>query len=103
MVWEENSIAGFPRNTPAPANYFDWKKQNQVFSEMMAFRGGSANLTGDGAPELVIGRAVLPGFFRVLGVPALVGRTLTDDDEKAGENVVVISHGLWKRRYGAPP
>ena len=101
MVWEDSSYAGFPQNTPAPANYFDWKKQNQVFSDMAAFRGASANLTGDGNPEFLVGRGVLPGFFRVLGVNAQLGRVLTDDDEKPGENVVVLSHGLWTRRFGA--
>jgi putative ABC transport system permease protein len=99
-VWEDSSYAGFPRNTPAPANYVDWKKQNQVFSEMTAFRGAAANLTGDGPPEFIVGRGVLPGFFRVLGVNAFLGRTLADGDEQPGENVVVLSYGLWQRRYG---
>lgn len=103
FVWEDSSFAGFPRNTPAPANYLDWKKQNQVFSEMAAFAGNSRNLTGDGAPEFVVGRRVTPGFFRVLGVPAFLGRTLTDEDDRPGDNLVVISHGLWTRRYGADP
>ncbi len=103
MVWEDNSIAGFPTNTPAPANFLDWKKQNQVFSEMSAARGAAKNLTGDGPPEFVLGRGVLPGFFRVLGVTPALGRTLTDSDDQAGENVVVISYGLFQRRYAADP
>ena len=57
MVWEDNSAASFPRNTPAPANFFDWKQRNHVFSDMAATRGTSANLTADGPPEQVMGRA----------------------------------------------
>src|SRR6267143_1108650 len=48
MVWEDASFAGFPRNTPAPANYADWKSQNQVFEELAALEERSFSLTGDG-------------------------------------------------------
>ena len=100
MVWEDASHVSFPRNTPAPANYFDWKKQNTVFVDMAALRGRSANLTGDGAPELVQGRTVTPNFFSVLGVQPVLGHAFTAEDDKAGAKVVVLSYGLWQRRYG---
>src|SRR5436190_9336625 len=58
MVWEDASFASFPKNTPAPANYFDWKDQNSVFTDIAATRGNAANLTADGPPEQVVGRAV---------------------------------------------
>ena len=41
MVWEDATFAGFPKNTPAPGNYFDWKAQNTVFTDMAATRGSS--------------------------------------------------------------
>lgn len=100
LVWEDASHAGFPKNTPAPANYVDWKKQNQVFTDMAALQGLAANLTGDGPPELVRGNRVTPEFFDVLGVPAALGRTLDAKDDLSGENVMVIGHGLWQRRFG---
>src|SRR6267143_886605 len=53
MVWEDASYAGFPRNTPAPANFADWKAQNQVFEETAAFDERSFNLTADGEPEKI--------------------------------------------------
>src|SRR5215470_17312544 len=56
MVWEDASFAGFPKNTPAPGNYYEWKAQNTVFTDMAATRGGVANLTADGPPEQIIGR-----------------------------------------------
>src|SRR5215212_4620507 len=56
MVWEDVTWAGFPKNTPAPGNYADWKAQNQVFTDMAATRGLTGILTGDGAPEQVPAR-----------------------------------------------
>ncbi|HEY7189568.1 MAG TPA: hypothetical protein VH436_23585, partial [Vicinamibacterales bacterium] len=58
MVWEDASQIGFPKNTPAPGNFNEWKAANRSFSDMAATRGNAASLTGDGAPEQVIGRAV---------------------------------------------
>src|SRR5438067_5875711 len=57
MVWEDASHVGFPRNTPAPANFVDWKNENHVFLDMAALRGRTASLTQDGPPEMVFGRA----------------------------------------------
>src|SRR5688572_14890589 len=47
IVWEDASFAGFPRNTPAPANFIDWKTQNQSFTDMAASAEVSFNITGD--------------------------------------------------------
>src|SRR4030081_459133 len=58
MVWEDASNIGFPRNTPAPANYVDWRQQNRVFTDLAALRYRSANLTREGPPEQVFGRGV---------------------------------------------
>lgn len=101
MVWEDASYVSFPRNTPAPANYFSWKEMNRVFSDMAATRGASANLTTDGPPELISGRRVTSNFFSVLGVQPMLGRTFTDDEDRAAAPVTVISYALWQRRYAA--
>jgi putative ABC transport system permease protein len=103
MVWEENSAASFPRNTPAPGNFVDWKKRNHVFTDMAATRGASANLTIDGPPEQVVGRAATANFFEVLGVRPSVGRTFTEDEDRTGAPVAIISDALWQRRYSADP
>ena len=103
MVWEDASFAGFPRNTPAPGNFTEWRRLNRTFEDMAATRGATASLTGDGEPEQVRGRAVTPNFFRVLGVSPQRGRTFTDDEDRTGAHVVVITHGLWQRRYGGDP
>src|SRR5262245_43207707 len=102
-IWEDATRAGFPRNTPAPGNYLDWRRMAQSFSDIAATRGATASLTGDGTPEQIIGRATTPNFFNVLGVRPELGRTFTEAEDREGARVVVISHGLWQRRYGGDP
>ncbi len=99
MVYEDASSIGFARNTPAPANYFDWREQNHVFTDMAAIRGRSRNITGDGTPEQLSGFAVTPNFFSVLGVRPLLGRVFTDEEDRSAAQVVLISYSLWQRRY----
>jgi putative ABC transport system permease protein len=100
MIWEDASFAGFPRNTPAPANYADWKSQSQVFADMAALDTRSYNLTGDGEPEKVEAYGVTANLLPLLGVQTSPGRSFTADEDKApGSNVVVLSHNLWQQRY----
>ena len=104
MIWEDATFAGFPRNTPAPANYFDWKNQTQSFEDMAATREQTFNLTGDGDPERVAAYAVTANFFPLLGVPPALGRTFVEDEDRPGaSNVVVLSHALWQTRYAGDP
>ena len=103
MVWEDATAAGFPRNTPAPANYHDWRASNRSFTDMAATAFSFSNLTGDGAPEVVLGRRVTANFFSVLGVQPVLGRAFTAADDTSGSRIVVISHALWQRRYGGDP
>jgi predicted permease len=101
IVWEDASFAGFPLNTPAPANYIDWKNQSQSFSDMAASAEVSFNLTGDGDPERVTAFAVTHNFFPLFGVQPLLGRSFLPEEDRPGSNkVVVLSHSLWQSRYG---
>jgi putative ABC transport system permease protein len=104
MIWEDATFAGFPRNTPAPANYFDWKSQTQSFEDMAATTEETFNLTGDGDPERVAAYSVSANFFPLLGVPPALGRTFLVDEDRVGANkVAVLSHALWQTRYGGDP
>src|SRR6267143_1200239 len=100
IVWEDASYIGFALNTPAPANYVDWRTQNRVFTDMAATRFTTASLTGDGQPEQLSGKKVTPNFFDVLGVQPAVGRPFTNEEDKAQTPVVVLSYNLWRRRFG---
>src|SRR5579864_4590006 len=100
MVWEDASYISFPHNTPAPGNFVDWKNQNQVFTDMAAARDMAVSLTGDGAPEMSLGGQVTSNILDVLGVKPILGRMFTDTEERSGENVALLSYGLWLSRYG---
>ena len=101
IVWEDAAFAGFPRNTPAPANYVDWKNQNQSFADMAATAEVSFNLTGDAEPERVTAYAVTANFFPLFGVQPLLGRSFLPEEDRPGSNkVVVLSYSLWQTRYG---
>lgn len=104
MVWEDDTKGGYPRDTPAAANFIDWHDQNQVFEGMAAAADLSFNLTGDGEPERIEGRRISANLFPLLGVGAHLGRTfLPEEDQPGGNRVVVMSYGLWQRRFGADP
>ncbi len=104
MVWEDAAKVGFPRNTPAPANYVDWKTQNKVFEDMAAVTYGSYALTDEGEPEKVESQNVTFNFFPLLGVKPIQGRIFTEEEDKPGANrVALVSYGLWQRRFGGDP
>jgi len=103
MVWEDATFVGFPKNTPAPGNYNEWRIRNRSFVDMAATRGGTnGSLTLDGPPEQVQGRAVTVNFFDVLGVAPALGRAFNSGDAQ-GADVVIISDALWRRRYASDP
>jgi len=102
MVWEDiHRTGGKAENVINLGNFFDWKEQNHVFEDMAAFFDLSAKLTGDGEPAEVPSQIATPNLFSVLGVNAIMGRTFSPDDGKPNQpDVVVLSYGLWQRRFG---
>jgi predicted permease len=88
----------------APANFKDWQARNRVFKDMGAAEWWEANLQGHDKPERVMGLHLTPEVLRLLGVQPVLGRIFSQDEgEKGREHVVVLSHGLWQRRFGADP
>lgn len=81
-----------------------YSDQASSFESMAMHRATVVNLVGDGDPERIQGRSVTPSFFAVLGVDAVVGRSLTGEDgEPDAEPVVVLGHGLWQSHFGGDP
>jgi putative ABC transport system permease protein len=102
MVWEHDAKHGYPNDTPAAANYFDWRDQNQVFEGMAAMADQSFNLTGAGEPERIDGKRVNANLFELLGVAPQHGRAFAAEEDRPGANkVVLLSHALWQRRFGS--
>jgi putative ABC transport system permease protein len=82
-----------------------WQQQTSVFKEVAAFdfAGPGFNLTGD-RPEQIHGIHVTEGYFRLFGAPVMLGRTFTpQEDSPNGGKVVVLSYGLWQRKFGGDP
>jgi putative ABC transport system permease protein len=93
-----------PNMSVSYPNFQDWRAQNSVFEQLAAFRGGNYILTGAGEPERLDAREVSASFFPTLGVNAAVGRNFTAEEDKPGaQHAIVISHGLWQRRFGGNP
>src|SRR5512146_2555455 len=80
-----------------------WRQQTSIFQDVAGYDQGGAglNLTGGAEPEQVQGIHVTADYFRLFGAPVIAGRTFTAaEDSPHGGNVVVLSYGLWKRRFG---
>lgn len=105
-VWTGRVSDRVSYNIASLPNFRDWKARNHVFQDLALFdsAGRGYNLTGGAEPEQVSGVRVTASFFKVLGVAPLLGRTFLPEEEEPGrDRVVVLSHGLWTRRYGADP
>jgi putative ABC transport system permease protein len=104
MVWEMRRPDVKMQNMINIGNFYDWKEQNRVFEDMAAFSDQSVNLTGSGEPEQIKSQVATTGFFNILGVPPILGRSFAPDDGMPGRpGVVVIGYGLWQRRFGGDP
>ena len=106
----KNPSAGITESNISFLDFTDWSQQTDLFASTAAYWTGNANLGADGAePERVPRAGVTIGFFSVLGVQPVLGRAFVpEDDTPATFNggrgtVAIISHGLWKRRFGSDP
>jgi putative ABC transport system permease protein len=112
QFWETNPLKNWTQATVAPANLFDWQKQNQVFEEIAAYSGSDKKgptlsglqMESNGEPERIRALYVTGNIFSVLGAKAMIGRTLREEETWQGKHTVaVLGYGLWQRRFGADP
>jgi putative ABC transport system permease protein len=103
LVWERNLAIGKERDPVAPLNYQDWRSQNTVFDELGAYRFRAFALDDAGDPEQLQALSLSSSVFGVLGVSAGAGRVFTEEEERRGDRVVVLTHALWQRRFGGSP
>ena len=101
----KNPAAGISESNISFLDFTDWSQQTDLFASTAAYWTGEAHLGADGAePERVPRAGVTTGFFSVLGVQPVLGRTFVPEDDKGWpQSVAIISHGLWKRRFGSDP
>jgi putative ABC transport system permease protein len=103
-VWTKNQPRGIEQDDVSLDDYLDWRNRNQSFSQIAAFGPYGFNITGENEPEKIASVVVSPNLLQTLGVNPMAGRTFAPEDSTPGRNnVVIISHGLWQRRYGQNP
>ncbi|HJZ83081.1 MAG TPA: ABC transporter permease [Pyrinomonadaceae bacterium] len=104
LVWSWGNIRnGSNRASVSPLDYLDYRQQNRTFEQFAAMISVpiSANLTGNGEPLRLSAAGVTGNFFQALGVQPALGRTFLLENEKPGsDQVVVLSHALWQKRFG---
>ena len=102
LVILKEQTAARPDRAVAFPDFLDWRARQTTFDDMAAALIVGGVLSGDGADaERVFGRAVTREFFATLGAATLLGRTFTaEEDQPGGARAIVLSHGLWQRRYG---
>lgn len=104
VLWERNASRTRDRNVVSVANFQAWRERSEAFDGMAALVPLPVTLTDAGVPERVAGAEVSPAYFRLLGVTPALGRDFEPDDEnRADSRVVILSDGLWRRRFGADP
>jgi putative ABC transport system permease protein len=98
---------GFHSAYAGAADYFDWRRQQQVFEDIGLTRPvANYNLTGAGEPERLQGARATASLFSTLRARPIIGRTYTEDeqlDPGKADSIAVLSYGLWKRRFGSDP
>jgi len=101
MVWSK--ING-NNNGVSAGDFLDWKNQNKLFQNMIAWTGGSFSLSTGGHPEQIRARIVSPGSFDMVGEPLKLGRDFLPEEGQVGrDHVVVMTHKLWVERFGSDP
>jgi predicted permease len=103
-VWGKLEKQGIPKNWISQPELYDLQDNTQSFEDFAAFFTSGANLTGGDSPERVSAAFVNASLFPLLRVQPAIGRAFTEEEDKAGAgNVVILSNGLWKRRFASDP
>jgi predicted permease len=107
LLWETHPFGkqlGYDYLPGSTANFTDWRSRTDLFEGMAALDSRNVVLTGRDEPQRLTGVRASANLFSLLRVKPMSGRVLVPEDERAGANrVVVISHGLWQRRFGSDP
>src|SRR5262249_34457742 len=92
------------RNTISTLNFLDWKEQNRCFQSLSAIANDAVTLTNSNRPQKLNVQRVSPSYFKVLNAGATLGRTFAADEDQIGKDqVVVLSDGIWRNRFGGDP
>ncbi len=97
----EHAGRGIEMGSVSFADYEDWRRETDLFAEVALWQPRAVDVTGEGDPERLQSARVTEGFFSLVDVRALAGRTFVPDDHApASPRVALITDGLWQRRFG---
>ena len=102
VLWTDDPKRGQHEQVTSFTTFNDWHSQSRSFADMAIFSGNPLVLAGE-EPERVKGEFVTANLFPLLGVKPVLGQVFTQQDELHRERVVVLSHELWRRRFGSSP
>ncbi len=103
-LWQHNRRTTMERDDVAPANFLDWRDRVTAFEAMATIEPSGLELLSHGEPQNLRVWRVSHGFFNILGVSPLHGRTFTLEEHQPGAgSAVVLGHGFWQRQFGADP
>ena len=98
----ERTAPGTEINSISYLDYVDWRAQNQVFERVAVYTNQSVSTLTDGSEATHIqGEAVSADLFALLGIQPILGRAFLPREDEPGNHIVILSHGLWQRRFGA--
>src|SRR5262249_22602692 len=103
FLWSEAPKQNIKETASAYATISEWRHQNTSFEDLAVFDPTSVTLTGAADPERLMSIRASANLFPLLGVAPALGRAFTADETQQRARVVVLSHGLWQRRFGASP
>jgi len=99
QVWR-SELPALTYGSASYGRYLDWRANQKVFTDLGAWAPRGVTMSGPQGPERLPGATASASFFNVIGAPPVVGRYFTAEEDRIGaERVVVISEGLWKRRF----
>ena len=104
MIHDRNSTDEFGRQGYSVPEFLDYQEQNHVFDRSIGVRQDGVLMTGEGAPQSFKGASVTGNTFEFLGIPPLLGRSLTPEDARPGAPpALVLSYKVWKSRFALDP
>jgi predicted permease len=103
MLFEGIPKLGFPKMGFSAPDLAVFERAQKSFESIGVYQNKYFNLSGDKEPERLMSARISPSVFPMLGAEPMLGRTFTIGEDAPGQNVVILSYGLWQRRFGADP
>src|SRR5947207_9155040 len=103
-VWHTAAGLNIDNLNMSPSDYFIYREQGQTFQDIGLYQGDTDSITGTAEPEQVEALDVTDATLPLLGIPPMLGRTFTKQDDLPGApDTVILSYGYWQRKFGSDP